>query len=93
VRGWPNIDPAQLEGFRKRMFGGDFIFSVTREFVRECEIPMLLMPGNDMVHAANCSDDIAKAPDVEVLTPWKGVELRDMAMQRVRDFLIRHTPS
>ena len=74
------------------MFGGDFIFSVTREFVRDCEIPMLLMPGNDMVHAANCSDDIAKARNVEVLMPWKGVELRDMAMQRVRDFLIRHTP-
>jgi len=50
------------------------------------------MPGNDLVHAANCSDDIAKAPHVEVLMPWKGVELRDMAMQRVRDFLIRHTP-
>jgi len=47
---------------------------------------------NDMVHAANCSDDLAKAPNVEVLMPWKGVELREMAMQRVRDFLIRHTP-
>ena len=92
VRGWPNIDSAQLEGFRKRMFGGDFIFSVTREFVRDCEIPMLLMPGNDTVHAANCSNDIAKARNVEVLMPWKGVALRDMAMHGVRDFLIRHTP-
>ena len=92
VRDWPNIDPAQLEGFRKRMFDADFIFSVTREFVRDCPIPMFLMPGNDMVHAANCSDDLAKAPNVEVLMPWKGVELREMAMQRVRDFLIRHTP-
>jgi len=53
---------------------------------------MLLMPGNDMVHAANCSDDIAKARNVEVLMPWKGVDLRDMAMQRVREFLVRHTP-
>ena len=26
--------PALLPGFRKRMFGGDFIFSVSREFVR-----------------------------------------------------------
>ena len=92
VRGWPSIDAAHFEAFRKRMFGGDFIFSVTREFVRNCPIPMLLMPGNDLVHAANCSDDIAKAPNVEVLMPWKGVELRDMAMRRVRDFLIRHTP-
>jgi pimeloyl-ACP methyl ester carboxylesterase len=93
VRGWPNIDPAQLEGFRRRMFGGDFIFSVTRDFVRHCPIPMFLMPGDDLVHAANCSGDIAHAPNVDVLMPWKGVALRDMAMQRVREFLIRHTPS
>jgi len=92
VRRWPNIDPTLLPGFRERMFGGDFIFSVTRAFVRTCQIPMLLMPGNDMVHAANVSEDLAQAPNVEVLMPWKGVELRDMAMQRVRDFLIRHTP-
>ena len=92
VRGWPNIDPAQLEGFRRRMFGGDFIFSVSRDFVRHCPIPMFLMPGNDLVHAANCSEDIAHAPNVEVLMPWKGLALRDGAMQRVREFLIRHTP-
>ena len=92
VRGWPTIDASLLPGFRDRMFGGDFIFSVTRDFVRGYAIPMLLMPGNDMVHAANVSDDLAQAPDVEVLMPWKGVELREMAMRRVRDFLIRHTP-
>ena len=89
---WPNIDPALLPGFHDRMFGGDFIFSVTREFVRGCPIPMLLMPGDDMVHAANCSADLAQAPKVDVLAPWKGLDLRDMAMQRVRDFLVRHTP-
>jgi pimeloyl-ACP methyl ester carboxylesterase len=92
VRWWPNIDPAVLPGFRARMFGGDFIFSVTREFVRECAIPMLLMPGNDLVHAANVSADLAQAPDVVVLSPWKGVDLREAAMQRVREFLLRHTP-
>jgi acyl-CoA dehydrogenase family protein 9 len=75
-----------------RMFGGDFIFSVTRDFVRACTVPMLLMPGNDVVHAANVSADIAGAPDVEVLEPWKGLELRQAAMQRVREFLVEHTP-
>lgn len=92
VRGSAHIDPALLPGFRERMFGGDFIFSVTRDFVRSCPIPMLLMPGDDLVHAANVSDDLAQAPSVEVLAPWKGVELRDMAMQRVREFLLQHTP-
>lgn len=92
VRGWPNIDPALLPGFHDRMFGGDFLFSVSREFVRSCPLPTLLMPGNDTVHAAGISDILAQAPDVDVLTPWKGVAMRDMAMQRVRDFLMRHTP-
>lgn len=93
VRDWPEIDPARLEGFRTRMFGGDFIFSVTREFVRACPIPMLLMPGNDLVHAANVSADLAQAPAVTVVDPWKGLALRDMAMARVRDFLLQHTPA
>ena len=92
ARAWADIDPALLPGFQDRMFGGDFIFSVSREFVRTCPIPMLLMPGDDLVHAANVSEDLAQAPNVEVLMPWKGVALREMAMQRVRDFLLRHTP-
>ncbi len=93
ARGWPEIDPARLEDFRARMFGGDFIFSVTREFVRSCHLPMLLMPGNDLVHASNVSADLALAPAVTVLDPWKGLALRDMAMQRVREFLVHHTPA
>ena len=90
VRGWPGIDERQINGFRQRMFGGDFIFSVTREFVARCTIPSLLMPGDDLVHPAEVSADIARAPGVEVLAPWKGVALREGAMRRVRDFLVSH---
>lgn len=93
VRNWPEIDPAALPAFRKRMFGGDFIFSVSREFVRGCRIPTLLMPGDDVVHPATVSADLAQAPTVEVLQPWKGVALRDAAMERVRTFLLQHTPT
>src|SRR4051794_26147791 len=92
VRNWPNIDATQLPAFGKRMFGGDFIFSVTREFVRRCEIPMLLMPGADLVHPAVVSDELAKAPNVEILAPWKSLALREAAMRRVREFLIKHRP-
>jgi len=93
VRTWPEIDAAMLPGFRQRMFGGDFIFSVTREFVQGCPLPMLLMPGNDVVHPASVSADLAKAPHVDVLAAWKGMELRDRAMARVRQFLIAHRPA
>jgi pimeloyl-ACP methyl ester carboxylesterase len=93
VRAWPNIDDKMLPAFGQRMFGGDFIFSVTREFVRACTIPALLMPGDDVVHPAVVSDEIARAPDVEILAPWKGMQYRDAAMQRVREFLLEDLPS
>jgi len=90
VSGWPNIDAAQIPGFHGRMFGGDFIFSVSREFVRDCAIPTLLMPGDDAVHPADVSADLAKARDVTIVAPWKGAQHREAAMQRVREFLIAH---
>ena len=92
VRNWPGIDAKQLPGFHRRMFGGDFIFSVSREFVRGCDIPMLLMPGDDVVHPAEISADLTRAPNVEVLAPWKGPQYRKAAMNRVRDFLAAHRP-
>jgi hypothetical protein len=92
VAGWPTIDPHLLAGFRQRMFGGDFIFSVTRDFVRGCTIPMLLMPGDDVVHPAEVSADLARAPEVEMLAPWKGAQYKEAAMRCVRDFLLKHQP-
>ena len=91
VRGWPGIDAQNLAGFHLRMFGGDFLFSVSRDFVARCQIPSLLMPGDDLVHPPEVSADIARAPNIELLAPWKGVERREGAMRRVREFLIRHT--
>ena len=92
VRNRRDIDARLLPGFRQRMFGGDFIFSVTREFVRSCDIPMLLMPGDDVVHPTEISADLARAPKVEVLTRWKGTQYRDAAMRRVHEFFIAQQP-
>jgi carboxymethylenebutenolidase len=88
VKGWPNIDAQRLPGFRQRMFGGDFIFSVTREFVRNCAVPALLMPGDDVVHPTEVSADLARMPNAEVLAPWKGAQYRDAAMHKVREFFV-----
>lgn len=90
--GWPEVDPALLPGFRQRMFGNDFLFSVSREFVRHCTIPAFLMPGDDLVHPDVVSAELEEMPDVTVLYPWKGVERRDDAMRRVREFLLANTP-
>jgi pimeloyl-ACP methyl ester carboxylesterase len=92
VRAWSNIDAALLPGFHQRMFGGDFLFSVSPAFVRGCRVPMLLMPGDDVVHPAEVSAELARAPDVEVIAPWKGALHRAEAMRRTHDFLAAHSP-
>lgn len=88
--GRPDATADRLRQFRHSMFGGDFIFSVSREFVQACPVPMLLMPGNDLVHAKEASDDLAHAPDVEVLEPWKGPGHKVKAMESVRNFFLEH---
>ena len=93
MRARPDIDPRELPGFHQRMFGGEFIFSVSTGFVRNCKVPMLLMPGDDTMHPGPVSADLAKAPDVEVIAPWKGAAHREEAMRRVREFLIAHQPA
>lgn len=87
LEGRPDATQERLRAFQQAMFGGDFIFSVDRDFVRRCEIPMLLMPGNDLMHAKQASDDLARAPRIQIIDPWKGPLHKGRAMQRVREFL------
>jgi len=94
VRNFPGFDPANLPGFRKRMFGNDFLFAISRDFVASVRVPILLMPGNDTMHPAPISDEIASlAPQTEVVAPWKGDGHKQEAMDRVREFLIRNEPA
>ena len=87
------LDPKTVESFGRNMFANDFVFSVSREFVRGCRIPMLLMPGDDAPHPAAVADEIGRlAPNLEVMPKWKGPEHLKAAITRVRDFLERHTP-
>jgi pimeloyl-ACP methyl ester carboxylesterase len=93
VAEFPGVDQKELPGFGQRMFGGDFIFSVTTADVAACGAPMFLMPGNDGVHPADVSADIARfGRSVEVMSPWKGGALRDVAMRRVAEFFSENTP-
>jgi pimeloyl-ACP methyl ester carboxylesterase len=88
MEGRPDATPERLRQLQQAMFGNDFIFSVSREFVQALPVPILLMPGNDVVHAREASDDLARAPNVEVLEPWKGPGHKVRAMQRVRGFFL-----
>ena len=48
----PDVSAEDLESFRENMFGGEFVFSVNREFVASCPVPLLVLPGNDEFHPA-----------------------------------------
>ena len=88
----PEVDERILNRFGQNMFGGDFVFSVSREFVRLCTIPMLVMPGDDPPHPKVIGEEIAElAPNNEVLREWKGPDYLQSAIDRVTQFLDRHT--
>ncbi len=91
IRQQPEIDPAAAHAMGERMFHGEFVFSVSREFVETCPTPMLILAGNDREHAPEISREIAElAPDAEMLTDWRAPGVLDGTVERVRQFLLRH---
>jgi len=89
----PEIDEHTLNRFGDNMFGGDFVFSVDREYVRQCKIPLFVMPGDDPFHPAAIGEEIIQlAPNAEALRQWKGPDHLQTAIERVSAFLERHTP-
>ena len=81
----PEVDEHVLNNFGDNMFGG--------EFVRECKTPLLVMPGDDPPHPAVIGEEIVElAPNAEALREWKSPEHLQAAIDRVSEFLERHTP-
>ena len=77
-------------GLCGNLFGGDFVFSVSRDFVRSCRTPMLIARGDDRYHPASVSEEVAAlAPDAELISDWKAPPARDAAVERIRSFLDR----
>ncbi len=94
----PEVTMEQVEAHLHNLYRlrPDFVFSVTREFVRSCEIPMLVMPDDVAAHPFQVSMDIFKlAPKAEVsMYPWKEPkELVPAAVERARTFLKAHEPA
>jgi pimeloyl-ACP methyl ester carboxylesterase len=88
---YPNVPLQAWQQFRSHMYDGDFVFNVSREFVRRCLIPMLVLLGNDLYHPSQTSREIvALAPDAELVERWKEPEIVADAVQKVREFLRRH---
>jgi pimeloyl-ACP methyl ester carboxylesterase len=97
--GWANalqrddasLTDAALTSFRERMYGSDFVFSVTRDFVRSCTKPLLVLAGDDLYHPAPISREIASlAPKADLVERWKTPDVVTAAVAQVRDFLKAH---
>jgi pimeloyl-ACP methyl ester carboxylesterase len=87
----PEVDDATLGAFRDNLYRDDFVFSVTRDFVRRCRTPLLVMPGNDAPHPTAIGLEIAElAPHAELLLEWKGRQTETLPV--IKRFLEAHTP-
>ena len=71
----------------------DFVYSVSRDFAKSCQTPMLVLPDDIVAHPLQVSIDIASlAPNAEITVfPWKEPpDLKARTINRARTFLKRH---
>ena len=88
----PSVTEAEWQQFRSNMFDGDFVYNVDRDFVRQCETPLLVLMGSDVYHPTATSREIAElAPNATLIENWKDPEA-DNTVNIVIDFLKANTP-
>jgi len=106
IKGWgpelvkrrPNITMEMVDKFLTRMYrtNPDFVFTVTRDFVRNCQTPVLILPDDIPAHPYAVAMEAAMlAPKAEVsMFPWKEPKERiPLAVRQIRSFLRAHRPA
>jgi len=94
----PDVSMETIEKYLHNLYRArpDFVYSVSREFARNCQTPMLVLPDDTPAHAYQASVAVASlAPNAEVTVyPWKDQpELKARTIKRVRNFLKAHLPA
>jgi len=94
----PDLNMAQVDQYLHNLYRTqpDFVYSVSRDFAKSCQTPMLVMPDDTPAHSYQVAVDIASlAPNAEVTVyPWKEPpELKARTINRVRTFLKAHQPA
>ena len=96
--GRPDITMAMVDIFLTNMYGGaraDFVYTVTRDFVRNCQTPILVLPDDVPGHPyAVAMETVHLAPNAQVsLYPWKDTPDKiPLAVRHIRTFLRAHRP-
>jgi len=98
VKRRPDITMPMVEHFLTKMYRSpaDFVFTVTRDFVRSCRTPILVLPDDIPAHPyAVAMEVVSLAPNAEAsIYPWK--ESKDTirkVVEHVRTFLKTHEPA
>jgi pimeloyl-ACP methyl ester carboxylesterase len=91
----PDVSMATIEQYLHNLYRvqPDFVYSVSRDFAKSCQTPMLVLPDDIVAHPLQVSIDIASlAPNAEITVfPWKEpAELKARTINRARTFLKRH---
>jgi len=103
MKGWgppliaqrPEITMETVDKFLTKMYrtNPDFVFTVTRDFVRNCQTPVLILPDDIPAHPYAVAMEAAMlAPRAEVsMFPWKEPKERiPLAVRQIRSFLRAH---
>ena len=87
----PEVDESAWAAFRENMYGGDFLFNVSREFTASVTTPLLVLKGNDIYHPEAISREVVElAANAELIEDWKEGDAVDSARQKVTAFLKAH---
>jgi pimeloyl-ACP methyl ester carboxylesterase len=107
MKGWgpelcarrPEITLEMVDKFLTNMYRGeraDFVYTVTRAFVRQCQTPILVLPDDVPAHPyAIAMETVRLAPNAQVsLYPWKDTPDKiPLAVRHIRTFLRAHRPT
>jgi len=94
----PEITMQTADQFVTKMFetNADFLFTVTRDFMRNCQNPILVLPDDVPAHPYAVAMECAMlAPKAEVsIFPWKEPKERiPLAVRQIHSFLKAHRPA
>jgi len=95
VKNRPDLNMETVQKFLTRMYRSnpDFVYTVTRDFVRNCQTPVLILPDDIPAHPYAVAMECAMlAPKAEVsMYPWKEPKERiPLAVRQLRSFLRAH---
>ena len=98
VKRRPDVSMDTVDKFLTKMYrtNADFVFTVSRDFVRKCQTPVLILPDDIPAHPYAVAMEAAMlAPKAEVsMFPWKEPKERiPLAVRQIRSFLRAHRPA